>query len=730
MMPFASAIFLSATLLFLVQPITGRRFLPLLGGSPAAWTACMLFFQTALLAGYAYAHGLAARWSVRRQAAAHAVVLALPFAAFLLGRLPGDPPVAGSPVPWVLLALSCTVGLPFFAVSTTAPLLQRWFSRTAHAGASDPYFLYAASNAGSLAAVLAYPVLMEPLLGLGAQEAAWRAGYGAFFLVALGCALRAGRAVETALPEAASAEGPAPAWPRRLRWIALSAVPSSLLLGSTAHLSTNISPFPLLWVLPLGVYLLSFILVFSRRPLLPHDLALSLQPLLVGGLAMVFFWEAGELDHTFTLVVPLHLAAFFMTAMACHGELAADRPSSRHLTDFYLAMAVGGALGGVFNAVVAPAVFSTIAEYPLMLVAACILRPRGKGEKALDGPWGNVLPLAAGVSVLVVGQLLVKHEEKIPRVHEVRALFVAVPAAILSVVAMRSPVRIALCVAAALAGGWWYGQRGLPVLHRDRSFFGAHHVEETRFAPHFRYLVNGHILHGTQNTDQPGEPLSYYHRTGPCGQVFEAFGPTFARGRVGAVGLGAGTVAAYARPGQRWTFFEIDPAVERTARRYFTYLADSKGDVDVRLGDGRLSLARAADGEFDLLLFDAFSSDAIPAHLLTREAIRLYLAKLAPRGVLAFHISCRFVDLRPVLSSIARDEGLAAKVQEEAALGVEESSQGKSDSTWVVLARTPEHLEPLAALPPWTDLEPATGFRSWTDDFAPLLSVLKGPWRK
>lgn len=726
MILFAGTLFLSAALLFVVQPMTGRRFLPLLGGSPAVWTACMLFFQTALLAGYAYAHGLSSRWALRRQAAVHAAVLGLPLLVFFFVPFPTDAPGAANPVLWLLGALAVTVGFPFFAVSTTAPLLQRWY---AAAGSQDPYWLYSASNAGSLAALLAYPLLLEPWLGLGAQESAWRLGYGVFACAALACALRAARAPDAAPgAEPATPPEPAPAWTRRLRWIALSAAPSSLLVGSTAHLSINISPFPLLWVVPLGLYLLTFILAFARRPLIPHALVLQLQPLFVAGLAAIFFWEGAALDRAFTLVAPLHLGALFVTALACHGELAADRPSARHLTDFYLATALGGALGGAFNALVAPLVFPVIAEYPIMVAAACLLRPKGKGSFALDGAWSWMIASSGPLLAFGAGIFL---EERRADLYDLRALVVAAPPALLSVVVMRRPWPSALCVAVALAAGVWGSQRGVDVPHRDRSFFGAHHVERAPTAG-LVYLVNGHILHGTQAESRPEEPLSYYHRTGPCGQVFQAFQPGFERRRVGAVGLGAGTVSAYSKPGERWTFWEIDAAVERTARKHFRYLELAKGEVGVVLGDGRLGIAREADGAFDLLLFDAFSSDAIPAHLLTREAVRLYLRKCAPKGVLAFHISCRFVDLKPVLASIAREEGLATLVREEGELeGSYAENLGKSDSTWAVLARTAEDLEPLLKVDGrWGPLAPAPTFRAWTDDFAPLATVIKWPWSK
>lgn len=714
MAPFAGALFLSAALLFLVQPMAARGLLPVLGGTPAVWSGAMLFFQTLLLAGYAYAHLLSSRLPLRRQILLHAAVLLAPLAAFAFLKAPSTASAAASPVLWLLAALALTAGPGFFALSTTSSLLQRWFSR---ADARDPYVLYAASNLGSLAGLLAYPLAVEPLLGLQMQRGLWAWGYGLFVLAAGLCAVRAwGAGAEEVAPPRERV-----AWGERARWTLLAALPSSLLLGVTQHLTTDLAPFPFLWVLPLAFYLLSWVATFAPRPLIPPRAAQIAQACLLLPLAGLLPWEPDLQRLALPITLPLHAAAFFATSLVCHGELAARRPPAGALTEFYLCLALGGALGGAFNALAAPLLFVVPLEYPLALVAACLFRER-RDAGPLTAARAVSLPLAllAGI-VLTLAQrwLLSEGAEDVVRLLPAAAALLIVP------LVWGGPKRMAAGVGALLLLGAAGADRGLEVLHRDRSFFGAHRV--TRTPQGRRFLVHGRILHGAQEEEEGRRrlPLSYYHRRGPCGRMFLAFATRIPGGRVGAVGLGTGTLAAYGLPGQRWTFYEIDGAVERTARRWFTYLADCPAKVEVEIGDGRLGLERAAAGEFGLIVLDAFSSDAVPVHLLTREAVDLYMSRLAPGGIAAFHVSNRFVDLVAVLSGHAARGGWVGLVADEDPLPAAEEADGRARSTWVLLAKRAGELRAFVTDGIWELLPQDAEAPSWTDAHSSVLPLLK-----
>jgi hypothetical protein len=642
---FAVTLFTGACLLFLVQPMVSKMMLPRLGGSPSVWNTCMCFFQAALLLGYAYAHWLANRFGGRAQAAIHAAVLALAALFLPLDLTAQVPPTEGSPVPWLLAALATTVGPPFFAISATAPLLQRWFSRTDHPDAGDPYFLYAASNAGSLLALLAYPLIVEPTLTLPQQNRDWSCGLG---VLAIGIALcwvgyRSHLAPTTAIAEAR----PRPARAERLRWVAYAFVPSSLLLAVTAHITTDLAAAPLFWVVPLALYLTTFIIVFSRRPVLPHALMLRLQPLLIIPVAILSIGV-----HSVWLLL-LHLACFFGIAMVCHGELARSRPDTRDLTEFYLWISLGGVLGGLFDALLAPLLFPDIWEYPLMLVAACAIRPAGSADGNRMRRDDLLRPALLFTALLA---LLLLRNPPIWLVFAAAAL-----AALLLVKFSERRWRFALGVAACLLFAQLLSSSETEAT--TRSFFGVNRVRLME-AGAFRVLQHGTTVHGVTSIrpDEAATPLGYYNREGPFGRFFAAIA---GRGvsRVGVVGLGSGALACYARPGQSWTFHEIDPAVERLARdtRYFRFLETCGTDPRIVLGDARLTLAAIPDRGYDLIVIDAFSSDSIPLHLLSREALALYHRKLAPDGIVLFHISNRYLDLAPVVAALAKDAGSAAR---------------------------------------------------------------------
>jgi hypothetical protein len=730
---FGATIFVGASLLFLVQPMFARMTLPLLGGAPAVWNTAMVFYQAALLGGYAYAHLATRRLPARRQAVLHLGVLLLALLPLPIGLPAGwAPPGGTSPVPWLLALLAVAVGLPFFAVSATSPLLQAWFARTGHPAARDPYVLYAMSNLGSMLALLAYPAAVERTLRLEAQSRLWTAGYGLLVALVGACAValwRTGGAAAGASPRvdpaSGAAAGPAPApltWGRRARWVLLAFAPSSLMLSVTTYLTTDIAAVPLLWIVPLAIYLFTFIVVFGRRRLVPHRLWVEALPVAMLPLVLVLVARANE---PLALIIPTHLVAFFVAAMVCHGELAADRPDPRHLTGFYLWLSVGGVLGGAFTALLAPLVFTGVVEYPLVMVLVPLLafRPRaaweGRGRRVLD----VALPLGLGIAALAAFRGLERSG--------LGAGAIGPAAGLLALACLgfaRRPLRFALGLAVLLlAGGAYRGAEG-QLLYAERSFFGVSRVTRDTEA-RYHLLMHGTTLHGMQALEpaRRREPLTYFHPTGPLGEVFAVDGRP-PRRTVAVVGLGAGSLACHGQPGQRWTFYEIDPTVLRIAMhpRYFTFLRDCPPRAFVLLGDARLTLARAPDAAYDLIVLDAYSSDAPPLHLITLDAVQLYLRKLAPGGLLLFNISNRHLVLEPVLGTIARAAGLVARARDDRAVTDAERAAGKTESQWIAMARAVEDLGALAHDARWTPAA-ADGADPWTDDFASILDALR--WR-
>jgi len=734
---FAVTMFLSAALLFLVEPMFAKMALPLLGGSAAVWTTCLVFFQVTLLAGYAYAHTSAKLLGKRTQVAVHAAVL-LAALALLPVHVPGGwtPPLQSNPVGWLLRLLLVAVGLPFFALSATTPILQKWFAHSGHPSSGDPYFLYAASNSGSLLGLLSYPFVLEPLLRLSEQSRLWTWGYGLFLLLVTGCILLVWRSshedsarVSTPRPDArreeVAAEGAENPTPRqRWRWVALAFVPSSLMLGVTTALTTDVPAIPLFWVLPLALYLLSFVLVFARKPLLSHLWLSRRLPLLIL-IAAIPIVLKGVLP--LMVLLPIDLLTLFAVALVCHGEVARSRPSIQHLTEFYLWVSVGGVLGGAFNALLAPAIFSAVLELPIALVLAAMLCPPiYRAEDTLRARrLDYLLPAALGLAVAVA---ILELQAKGMAPGRLFNLIIFGPAAIFCLRFGARPRRFGLGVAALILASQVYAGPFGRILHRERSFFGVYRVSDD-VEKNYRVLFHGGTAHGVQSLD-PGracEPLAYYTRSGPIGQVFEAFQASPVENEVAVIGLGAGVMACYHQPHQRFTFYEIDPTVLHIAqnRRYFTYLSDCGPPVRVVLGDARLSLRDAPAHGYGLMVLDAFSGDSIPTHLLTREALALYLSKLAPNGVLAFHISNRYLDLHGVLGDLAQDAGLSCLMNDEAHVSEDETREGKFTSTWVVMACHSNDLETLESDPRWRDLRPVPGSRVWTDDFSNIVSILR-----
>ena len=704
---YAATLFLSAGLLFFVQPMVARMALPQLGGSPSVWNTSMCFFQAMLLLGYLYAHLLASRFTLSAQAAIHGGVLLLA-ATFLPLDLGTAPPAAGSPALWLIGQLAITVGPPFFAVSATAPLLQRWFSRSDHPNAADPYFLYAASNAGSLTALLAYPLLVEPNLALPAQSRGWMAGLalmaGGIALCWLGSRARL-RDASTAFTETA----PRPSIVERLRWVGYAFVPSGLLLAVTAHVTTDLASAPLFWVVPLALYLLTFIFAFARRPLLPHAVMLRLQVLLIIPLVVI----SATVQSLWLLAV--HLALFFVTAMVCHGELARHRPPARDLTEFYLYVSLGGVLGGIFCALIAPAIFPDIWEYPLLLIAACLARPA-----AADVPAANLRADLLSLLLLMLSDYGLIHTGAL-------CGWAAVPILALAGVALLrlSDRRRAFALGIAIFLFVEHAVAASSTLTSARSFFGLHRVRLVENGA-IRVLQSGTTIHGAEYAEPGHEttPLGYYNREGPFGRFFMAMASRQPK-HVGVVGLGAGELACYARPGQDWTFHEIDPEVERIARdtSYFHFLDRCGNGPRIILGDARLTLQSAPDHHYDILVVDAFSSDSIPLHLLTREAVALYQRKVASNGVILFHISNRYLDLRPVLSALAVDAGSPARRLLD--LAPESQSTARLSAEVVAVGQPGQRLDELSDAAGWRVLPKASRDMLWTDARSDIISSIR-----
>jgi hypothetical protein len=718
---FAATLFVSAFLLFLVEPIVARMILPILGGAPMVWNGCVLFFQCMLLAGYAYAHG-SHRWlGPRPGAAAYLALLFAPFAFLPFVIAPGSAPAQGHPLGWLFLVLLGSIGAPFFVLASSTSVLQKVFARTGTDSARDPYFLYIASNAGSLLGLLSYPLFVEPALSLRDQSRLWTMGYGGFVVLALVCVTTAWRmvprhATAPGLDDPHAAADPPLTLARRLRWVALAAIPSSLMLGVTGYLTTDIASFPLLWVVPLALYLVTFMLAFAR-PAYWRALADRRLPIGVVTVAVFILLNVGA---PVWLVVPVHLGTFVLAGLLCHSALADDRPPASQLTEFYLWIAVGGAIGGLFNTLVAPMLFNSVAEYPIALVLAACLRdqPRPGGWRALS-PADFLIPGA--ISAVAFASIAGTHHFGMPP----KVAFYL--PALLCFQQLRHVPRFAMAVAVLLLVGSLtpyatiYGQ----VLLARRTFFGVYRISRDPSGRYY-WLHHGTTLHGLAAIDPAGanEPLAYYHRAGPIGQAMFQLPHVALTPEVAVVGLGIGALASYGGPAQHWTFYEIDPAVEQLARdtRFFSYLSACGPRCAVVIGDARLSMARSRAGQYGLIVLDAFSSDAIPVHLLTTEAVALYLSRLAPDGVLAFHISNRHLRLGSILGRLAAAHGLTAREQVDShAVDIDE--RGMTTSDWLVMAKRPEDLGSLIDSPRWAAprVPPATPL--WTDDFSNILSV-------
>lgn len=766
---FAITVFSAAAVLFLVQPMAAKMALPLFGGGPSIWNTSMVFFQAALLLGYLYAHLVGTRLKPAVQVAVHAV-----FAGIVALTLPVALPdvdlseLAQTPIRSLLWFLGVTVGLPFLFISSAGPLLQRWFSQTGHPAATDPYFLYAASNAGSMLGLLGYPFLVERLLPLERQGVWWSWALGMYAVLALACGgamLAAQRGMRPAAPPATSmgvALEPQPAptppqpvtWKDRLWWILLAFVPSSLMLGLTQHLTTDVASLPLLWIIPLSLYLLTFIVAFSETC---RGLKAAYAGYLLPFLAIAV--AAAALGGARTPVIALaaiHIVAFVVAAFMCHKRLADARPHPSRLTEYFLLISVGGVLGGIFNALIAPVTFDRVYEYPIALALACLLRPRSEAHHPANTTARSprtpaeillVLRWAAGpfacLAAYALGEWIVRNQGLHLQTDttNLRIVRSGLPVLVLALF-MRSNISFALSFLLLLM---------LPLIqpvpikeksiHVERTFFGVYEIYQDRNG-RYNYLSHGTTFHGVQflpTTDpellKQGGPLwfrptSYYSPGSPIGTIFQFFEDDPALDSVAVIGLGTGTLAAYGKAGRSFDFYEIDPAVLRIAQNpeFFTYLRDSDSQPDIThiIGDARLKLAEAPDAKYGLIVVDAFSSDSIPVHLLTVEAIAMMKQKLRPDGIIAFHTSNRFFDLVPIIAGGADRNNMRCMFA-RGSIDPDDKKFYGLESEWVAVANSVERIAPLMAISPgfWKGLRNDVSPYFWTDDYSSLIDALR-----
>jgi hypothetical protein len=727
---FAATLFSSALLMFLIQPMFAKMALPRLGGSAAVWSLALVFFQGVLLLGYGYAHLLVKLVSLRTGVVVHGLVMAGAVVSLPISISAGwdMPPEQGQAL-WLIGLFAASVGFPFFAISANAPLLQSWFSRSGHAQSHDPYFLYGASNAGSFAALIAYPLAVEPFLGLHPQTLAWSTGYVLLVAMVTFCGTLAASAVPaSATAEGAAAENARVTWGDRAAWIVLSFVPSGLLVGTTAHIATDLVSAPFMWVLPLALYLLTFVITFQRRPWITHDFVIRRLGIIIAPLCLFALSPATEL-----WLVPVHMLVMFVIIMACHGELVRLRPAAGRLTEFYFLMSLGGVLGGMFASLLAPVIFNSIVEYPLLMIAgfAAVGAVRGKWAALSPRFWLALAVVAVNLGLLWFGAGAaagVKH-------------FIMISWLLIALALLLAMSREALAQAAILLSVMvvyqTVGKAAAPI-EQARSFYGVLSVYPAMNG-RIHLLAHGTTKHGSQVVaDDNGlriathpEPQSYYYAGGPFGSLIGHMREGGRRlGNVAVVGLGTGSMLCHALPGENWSFYEIDPEVVRIAAdpQYFTYLRDCGPAAGMVLGDGRLRLQQEPAGKFDLIVLDAFSSDSVPAHLMTVEALDTYFSKLKPDGAVVFHISNRFMELASIIEGAARQRGLVAWYN-TLDLKYWNPDPKKLDLRpyLAVVARSPGAVKGLARDPAWHRASASQVAPAWTDDYSNILGAI---WRK
>ncbi len=720
---YTTTLILSAFLLFSVQLLFTKMILPLLGGSPSVWNTAMVFFQALLLGGYAYAHATSYRFSIRTQSILHLGLLLL--AAMILPlALPDDTalPAGVHPALWQIGIMGLAVGAPFFVISASAPMIQRWFSGTNHPDAANPYFLYAASNFGSMAALLSYPVVIEPLLPLHDQNIFWAFGYILLILMTFLCALFVWKSPKQGLRQPRASRESAPGVDKKLKWIFLSFVPSSLMLGLTTHLTMDLASAPLLWILPLALYLLTFIIVFARREIVSTDMAASL---FTAFFALMMFFLGSSLfvgKSGFLLIPPI---IFFFACLLCHKQLASLRPPAEHLTSFYMYMSLGGVLGGMFNAFAAPLLFPVALEYTLALCAVVIIRciVLSEGREILS--FKNIRTELRSIAIIpvIVSLVLIYMAMRGDSVFLNLASGIAIAVALM---ALRMRLFTYAVYACSLLLVFSPVRQLLhpDILAVERNFFGIIRVIDTA---HTRQFMHGTTLHGAQpiKPEDRLNSITYYHPYGGYGDAFNLLSAE--NQTIGVIGLGVGSLACFIHPGRSFDFYEIDPDVAAVAenRDYFTYLSDCGSPYRIIIGDGRLKIADAPDQFYDMIVIDAFSSDNIPVHVMTLEAMEIYTRKLKPGGFLLYHISNRHLNLEPVLKAIAETAGYHALIRLSPTIPAPFNPELMYATSLLVTVSKDESTIGSLERRGWRALESSPGYRPWTDDYANIAAALK-----
>jgi spermidine synthase len=715
---YASTAALGAFLLFLLEPMFARMILPLLGGAANVWITAVMFYQVTLLAGYGYAHASGVL-APRAQFLLHcllsfAALVTLPIA------IPAgwSPPAGVNPVFAQIGLMAAAIGAPFAILSATAPLVQRWFSLLRPK--DDPYPLYAFSNVGSFAALIAYPAIVEPLFTLSQQQVLWSAGYGLLAAAMAALGYISSRAANAPSEKVQTGAAPAPSAATLLRWLALAAAPSSLMLSTTSFIATDIASIPLLWVIPLGAYLATFVIAFSTASAAAGALATRYYPILLVPLCVALAPVLGKSNMNPSVTLPLHLIAFFFAALMCHCELSRTKPDASKLTLFYFIVASGGALGGIFNSIVAPYIFSDVLEYPLGLALVCLAAPTA-GARLSSRTFALAIGagLCAGLAVRIPNA-----SDAFDLLGALSYKLLLLAGAVLLFLIRRYPASLAMGVGAYLAAAI-LAPSNTSLIYAERNFYGVNRVRDMPQAG-LRIMEHGTTVHGLMALDDAHRttPLGYYHPTGGLAEATLAVGRAGKAPVIAVIGLGAGEMACNGESDWRYDFYEIDPAVVAIAtdKSLFPFLDQCAARSRRILGDGRLSLRAAANGAYDEIMIDAFTSDAIPMHLLTREAISEFLQKLKPGGLLVLHLSNRYFNLAPIVAAAARDMGLAgaARLRDPAVVaGTELPIYG---SLAVALARSPEALEPLFELG-WRRLKPIAGVSAWTDDWSNLIAA-------
>ena len=726
---FCISTLVSALLLFLIQPMFTKMALPLLGGAPSVWNTAMVFFQFVLLAGYLYAHLLSKSLSFRLQVLVHGIVL-FSAALFLPIAIPeswNTPEAAGTPMLWIIGLFGVALGAPFFALSANAPLLQRWFSFTNHPAAKDPYFLYAASNLGSLFALLGYPVIFEPAFKLSEQAWYWSVGFLSlvFLIVASGFAGNSRILQSREQQDPVEAASQAIGWKLRLHWIACAMLPSALMLGVTTHITLNVASAPFLWVLPLAIYLLTFIFAFSPKPVFGSSLLDGLFPLVALAILLSISFHA----LPFSADLLLHLTGYFAIAMMCHSKLASARPSPDRLTEFYIMMSLGGVLGGAIVALAAPMVFDGAYEYPLLVIAAALFI--GTGRIRMQYPFRELLILSAVIATALL--VVFASADLRDDLRFILALAVISGLLCFGVLYRQLPVRLF----SILVGIWiiffnfenMFSDENRLVM-KERSFFGTATVRATQTdhgPAHF--FIHGNTLHNIQlrNDDLQTYPLAYYAPQGAFGQTIQAMRKTRQNMQVAAIGLGAGALACHAKPGDDWRFFEIDPLVAKMAMdpSKFSFLERCGPDMPIKIGDARLTLTKVPPGSQDLVIVDAFSSDSVPVHLITKEALALYLSRVKDDGLVFFHTSNRYLNVSAVVTNLAKSAGLKSRKIVFKPDPSDRFFELIKPSTAVVVGTDSALKKVLTEQPDWQEMpfDPLVGV--WTDDFSHIIGAMR-----